>query len=273
MNEFRLRKQFFLIDYLTIITGIIALLCACYLNTTFQKPRLDLSKQDTAINIQTTFLQALSAGHKRLITDLLWVQTLLESDMEHYKGKDLNNWLYIRFNTISVLDPMFYQNYLYGGQFLNVVKDDLEGAKLIYEKGLTKYPDDYDLNFQAGFLYYFEAKEFQRGYELLSQIQNHSRAPRHLSSIVNKLRYHSTGDLESVFPFVYHNWENTKDSYLKNRLRDELYAIRAEIDLTCLNSKKENCRMTDLDGKPYIQKNGEYKASKEFKPFRLRFKD
>jgi tetratricopeptide (TPR) repeat protein len=252
--------------------GFSCLLFACILNTTFEKPRLEISKQETAINIQTTFLQALSAGHKRLITDLLWVQTLLESDMEHYKGKDLNNWLFIRFNTISVLDPKFYENYLYGGQFLNVVKDDLEGAKIMYEKGIKQFPEDYNLNFQAGFLYYFEAGEFKRGLELLSKVENHPKSPRYLSSIINKLRLEVTGDLEAVFSLVFLNWQATKDSYLKDRIKLELYAIRAEIDLKCLNSNGSNCRRLDLDGVPYPYSNGKFNAAKEFRPFRIKTK-
>lgn len=156
MNSNLIRKHFFSNNGLILSAALITLMSACLLNLQNKKPNIVLSKQDTAININTKFLALLSAGHKRLITDTMWIQTLIESDTEHYKKKDLNSWLFIRFNTISVLDPKFYENYSYGGQFLSIVKDDLEGAIYLYEKGLAVYPDDYKLNYDTGFINYFE---------------------------------------------------------------------------------------------------------------------
>lgn len=270
MTQIHLRKSFFENNLTLSFLGLACFISACLLNTNFRRPVLEISKQETAINVQTVFLQALSAGHKRLITDLLWIQTLLESDLEHYKKKDLNNWLFLRFNTISVLDPRFYENYLYGGQFLNVVKDDLEGAKIIYEKGIGQFPNDYRLLYQTGFLYYFEAGELERGLELLSKIERHPQAPVYLPSIINKLRFQVTGDLEAVYQLVYLNWIGTKDKYLKEKIEKDLYAIRAEIDLKCLNSHQSSCNHKDLHGTPYHFDGTTYSATQNFKPFRIK---
>lgn len=242
---------------------------ACYLNFQNKKPNIVVSKQDTAININTQFLMIMSAGHKRLITDLLWIQTLLESDIEQYQHKDLNDWLFLRFNTISVLDPKFYQNYLYGGQFLGIVKDDLEGAKIIYDKGLQQYPDDYQLNFQAGFLYYFEMGDFKNGLKYLSRVESNANAPKYLRSITNKLRFQVDGDLEKIFQLVLINFQTTQDRMLKDRLQNDLYNIRTEIDVKCLNARGKNCNLTDLEGNAYILKDGVYTSVKPFTPFRI----
>jgi tetratricopeptide (TPR) repeat protein len=270
MNSNSLGKQFSYMDLGLVGFGIILWLSACWLNLMQPAPRIELSKQDTALNLNKTFIKFLSAGHRRLFTDLIWVQTLIETDTEHYQKKDLNNWLFLRFDTIADLDPKFYQNYLYGGQFLNIIKDDLEGAKIIYQKGLTQYPDDYNLNFNAGFLYYFEAGDYANGLKYLSQIQDHPRAPFFLKSIIHKLKFEIDGSLEAIYKLVYLNYESTQDPVIKERLRKDLYAIKAELDLNCLNLGKTGCQRTDFDGTPYIYRDGQFSTQKPFSLFRIK---
>lgn len=259
------RNSFFNNNSLILVVATILLISACLLNTQTKRPVISLTKQETAININTKFLSVLSAGHKRLITDLLWIQTLIESDTEHYKKKDLNSWLFLRFNTISILDPRFYENYSYGGQFLAIVKDDLEGADVIYDKGLGFFPDDYPLNFQAGFMNYYEMGNFKKGYLYLSRVVDDPKAPTYLRSIISKIQYEVTGDLSETYKLVQFNYEVAKDENLKLRLGSDLYAIKAEIDLKCLNNQGAECEIRDQDGELY-QKRGDLFYS--VKPFR-----
>lgn len=265
----KLSKYFFSKQNLLLISGVLVFLLAGAFNLKIEKPILQLSKQETALNINKELLVFMSAGNKRLFTDLLWVQTLLESDIEHYAKRDLNNWLFLRFNTISVLDPKFYENYLYGGQFLAIVKDDLEGADVIYTKGLKRYPDDYKLNYNAGFLNYYEIGNFQKGLVHLEKIVDHPRAPIFFKSIVNKLKVSTGVELSEVFKLVVHDYETTLDENLKKRLAADLYAIKAEIDLKCLNNQKGNCSFTDIDGNLYIQKDDQYYSSKSFVRYKI----
>jgi hypothetical protein len=265
------RNSFFTNNTLILITASVSLIVACLINTQTKKPVISISKQESAININTKFLSVLSGGHKRLITDLLWIQTLIESDTEHYKKKDLNSWLFLRFMTISVLDPKFYENYLYGGQFLSIMKDDLEGASYIFDKGLTHYQDDYDLNYNAGFLYYFEMGDYERGLKNIEKIQYHSRAPSFFPSVVNKLKI-ETGvlDLKTILSVVLAQYLSTHDENLKLKFKSDLYAIKAEIDLKCLNSGNENCDRLDSENRNYILSNGKYHSQKSFTPYRLK---
>jgi hypothetical protein len=237
------------------------------------KPVLVISKQDSAININKNLITFLSAGNKRLFADLIWIQTLLESDLEQYEKKDLNNWLYLRFMTVQHLDPYFYENYLYGGQFLSIVKDDLEGAEVLYNLAMLHFSDDYTLNYHAGFMNYFEKGDFKRALFYLEKIQNHKNAPEFLTSIINKLKFGSGTDLESVFKLVKSNFDSTNSPIIKNRLAADLYAIRAQLDLDCLNDKKLNCNFLDYEGNKYLFINGRFKAQKAFLPFAIKIRE
>jgi len=255
--------------YLSLI-AIILISIGNYFHYNSPKKSFELSKQDTAINIDHKLLNIFSAGQNRLIADLIWISTLLDSDNEHYKKKDLNSWMFLRFLSISKLDPKFLKNYQFGGQYLNIIKDDILGAKIIFEKGLSLYPKDYQLNFNAAFLYAFELKEFKRAIELYDYLISTGKAPSYLVSLVNKLKYAQTNDLELALELVQASLSETqKDSSIYNKLLYDYYSIKATIDLECLNNRKTNCNNTDADGYPYVFKDGEYQARKEFSEYKL----
>lgn len=257
-------------NFILPVVGLGFLTIAGTIHHAFRKPLLVIPKQESALNINTNLLVLMSAGNKRLFSDLLWIQTLIESDLDHYKKKDLNSWLYLRFKTIQALDPKFYENYTYGGQFLSIIKDDLEGANDLYAKGLAQYPDDYNLNFQAGFLNYFERKNYALAKIHLEKIVGHPRAPEYLRSIINKLEYSITKDLSAVYELVLINYHQQVDSKLKHRLFRDLYSIRAEIDLDCLNNNLGKCRSVDLDGRPYVKRDGTFFTEKPFVRFGIK---
>lgn len=85
-------------------------------------------------------------GLTNFLADFIWVKTLLESDIEHYKKDDLNSWMYLRFKSIAHLDPWFYTNYIFGSIYLSVIKDDIKGASEFIQRGLEYFPEDKTLN-------------------------------------------------------------------------------------------------------------------------------
>lgn len=235
-----------------------------------QKPILNVSKQESALNLATEIYQYFTFGQRRISADILWIQTLLESDLEHYKQKDLNSWMFHRFHNISILDPKFIHNYWFGGQYLSVIKDDDLGAEKIYTKGLSLYPDDVHLNFYLGAHYINELDEPAKAIPLYEKVIASGRAPFYLPSLVARLKA-GEGGLQESFQIIKDLYESSpKDSPLRERYYNQLYAIKAEIDLNCLNKDKSNCNIKDLNGNNYYKEENIYKASIEWKPFRVK---
>ena len=249
---------------------------AFFLRAHLQLPQINISKQQTAINIDKSLLKIAHLGNQRLFASILWVQTLLESDIEHYKKKDLNSWMFLRFDALTDLDPYFYHAYRYGGQYLSVIKDDALGAQKIYDKGLILFPDDFWLNFYAAFNYYFELNRPQKAIELYSKIafspMTQEYAP-YLPSLLAKLKA-SLGDLPSAFQLLYTAYQQAPDdSVLKKRFHHSLYAIRAELDLQCLNNKQQHCPTHDFNGNPYIKnERNVFEAQENWTPFEIKAK-
>ena len=269
-------KYFFRNNSLLVI-AFTFLLVAVTINRTLIKPSIKVDRQSDAFNFNTSFLKLLSSGNKRIISSTIWIQTLLESDQEKYNRKDYESWMYLRFLTIASLDPRFYENYLYGGMYLSVVKNDLLGAADIFERGLEYYPQDYRLNYYSGFNYFFELGDYEKGFEKLQRIENHPHAPPLLRQIVSKLRFETSGDYEVALQFLKENLKLVKDDMIREKLSKDIYAVAAQRDLECLNEGRKNCSMTDAYGIPYIKdEEGKWKSKVPFNPykiFRPKFKD
>lgn len=240
-----------------------------FLNQSFQYQKITINKQNEAVNINEQFLTISFSSYKRLIADIYWVVTLLESDLEHYKGKDLNNWMFLRFKTISTLDPLFLNNYKFGGQYLSIIKDDQDGAQWLLEKGLSFYPKDYTLIFNTGYLYTFEKENYERAYQLFDIIKDNNKAPSFIKSLMAKIKYGESKDLKLVFEVLTELYNTTEDKYLKQNLFFDRYRVKAEMDLDCLNKNQKNCSLIDLEGNSYFKKNGRYIAKKPFTPYSL----
>ena len=256
--------------FLTLAIAFTFFAAALFINKDLQKPNIQFSKQDSAYNINQDVLRFISIGNKRLISNIIWIQTLLESDQEKYEKNDLTSWMYLRFSTIAALDPKFYENYLYGGMYLSVVKDDLEGAASLLEKGLIYYPNDYQLNYYAGFNYFFEMGDYKKGFEKLQKIENNPQTPLAVKFVISKLRFQNTKDHEVAIRFLKSTYDLTKDPGIRKKIESDIYAIKAEHDLECLNSKREHCEHLDAYGVPYIRKvDGTWQAQQDFKIYKI----
>lgn len=91
-------------------------------------------------------------------------------------------WVYSMLDVISEVQPKFELVYDTGAMFLSVVVDDREGARLIFEKGLLLYPNDWQLSYHAGYHYLWEVQEPKRAAELFHQSVQ-SGAPQWAASL------------------------------------------------------------------------------------------
>ena len=140
-----------------VIIGLI--ISSSVIKNNIKLPELKIDPELDEINFHEDFYKVINLGQKRMISSFLWTHTLLFGDLEHIKEKHNFSWMYYRFNGISLIDPMFYENYFLGGQYIGVVKDDVLGSTKLFKRGLDKFPLDIELNFNLGFNYLFYTKD------------------------------------------------------------------------------------------------------------------
>jgi len=78
-------------------------------------------------------------------------------------------WVYSMLDVMTEIEPRFKLAYDTGATMLSVAVDDREGARRIFEKGLTQYPNDWQLLFRAGYHYVWELQNPKRAAELYTR--------------------------------------------------------------------------------------------------------
>ncbi len=236
-------------------------------------PKLSLKMQQSTINIDDQILRILDMGLHRAIASFLWTETLLRSDIDHYKGKEFNNWMFLRLKTITSLDPYFYQAYLNGGVYLSIVKDDDLGAEYIYDRGLNYYSEKYYLGLNAAFHYLFELDKVQKSIKALEGISENIDKVNYATELLARLKS-TQGDKTDAFNIILRLYNQSEEgSVFKKKYHTFLYSIKAELDLKCLNSKpSSNCSLKDFDGVNYLlnPRSNLWKAKKEWKIFKTK---
>jgi tetratricopeptide (TPR) repeat protein len=254
---------------LTYLLGLFLIIFVGVLNHSLNKPKITVSRSEEAVNFSPIFLKLISFGNQRFFSSILWTHTLLSSDLKYYKENDLSSWMYLRFHTITELDPLFYEAYFYGGQYLSVIKDDVFGAEAIYNKGLKKYPNAYWLIYHTAFNYYFEIGDHDKGIEYFTRLNDHPDRQKNtpqLSTLLATLIGRS-GDLEAANELVIHTYNTTRDPVLKKRLLYLIHSIKVNKDLKCLNERLGDCNTRDPKNDLYILNNSQYKSINTWKDF------
>lgn len=198
-------------------------------------PVIKITKQQSALNFKSLSLSFFSFGNQSMVSSFLWLATMIESDIDHYKAKDGNSWMFSRFDVITDLNPWFYNAYRIGGIYLSVIKDDDIGAKTLLEKGLIRYPDDLRLNYFYGFHCFIELLDYScalKSFEKVLLIPEGRRLySAFLPSIVAKLK---TKDLpkEQAFALI--------DGMKKEYVNDPLVLERLETILKKINNGEKH---------------------------------
>lgn len=249
--------------------GVLA--TASLINNKYPVPKTFISKQDSSTNFKNNLYRYFNFGQKRLLSSLLWISTILESDIDHYKEKNLNSWMYLRFKTISDLEPLFYENYAFSGPYLSVIKDDIEGASDMFKLGLQHYPSDLGILQNAAFHFYFEAHDFKRASEIHKRLIHSPKVSPIIISNLARME-HDSGNLEDAFTILENHYLalSDKESLVGKKIHENLYALRAEIDLECLNEKKMDCRKVDYNNENYLILNGKYTAKNPWTKFKIK---
>jgi hypothetical protein len=235
---------------------------SCYFSFKSPEITVEVSLQDHSMTPRTSIVRHFSLGLKRSIADIIWIHTLMESDTEHYKAKDLRSWMYLRFAAIAELDPRFYENYHYGSQYLMIIKDDLPASEALLREGLRHYPDDVSLNWQLGYLYAIEKNTPLEAMPYLDRIRFNPRRPQMFDSLYTRIASGTLGKKEA-FDYALEVWKShAEGTPIKERLAVMLYTLKASLDLECLNQNRKDCPRDDFDGNPYVYEKGTWRAQK-----------
>jgi len=218
-------------------------------------PILNLTAQKTSLNFKSNVIKIFGLDLKRFFVSIIWINTFIIADTNHTKVSTgfLNDWLYLRFNFITDIIPNLYEAYLYGGQYLSVVKNNPIAAEKLLNKSSNYFKEDYQLNYTRGMNALFDLKDKKLALVSFERMKKSNEFEKYpiLKSIYLKL-LEKTGDYEKLKSY----FVPTKNK----KINMILYNLKTKIDLDCLNNIKYNCDTRDLFGKPYRKRGAKYFA-------------
>jgi hypothetical protein len=219
---------------LTAMALSIAVLIFCF--RAFNKSAID--KTHAAFLIPPSHLKYFSLGYNEIVADGLWLRVI--QDFDHCEGKPGDKrkgavncaamdrgWVYHMLDAVTELAPHFRMPYIHGGTMLSVVLADKEGARLLYDRALVNFPNDWKLEYQAAYHYLYELHEPLKASELLVAAGKDG-APRWVFSLAARLMSEEGKDLlgKSMLESVI---EANPDASFTPRLQQRLDEINQKL--------------------------------------------
>jgi hypothetical protein len=183
----------------------VAFLCSVGLNALIMSFRLDEipSSPKNAERRSPLAHHIFSFGNLPATVDWLLLRFLVDGSIEPVK-KGEHTQVFYNLDLATDLDPLFYEIYLVGSNFLTVIRDDNLGALKLANKGdqfRQKKLSEYPLKFQKGewgghwelslvltYLHLFEFQDLVKGSEVLAEVESMPEAPLYVRLLAKRLK-------------------------------------------------------------------------------------
>lgn len=197
----------------------------------------------------TTQVRYFTFGFNELFSDSYWLRVIQDFDVCVYPKAPpdaprtgLNrtphcelDWAYHMLDVVTELTPRNYIPYAAGGTMLSVVLDDIKGATLIYEKGLARFPTDWQINFQAATHLMTEVGDFTQAAYYYNRAVEHG-APGWVAALSAKL-YDRVGRTELALANLKAQLKRAPDEKFVEPIQKKIYEL--EMKLRAEREKKQ----------------------------------
>jgi hypothetical protein len=156
----------------------------------FQKPQPHKPDRSVRVTLNPEIALHLALGQRLISADFAWLRVIQDFDFKE-SGVINKGWVYRTLDLVTTFDSRFRMPYINGAPTLSVLVHDKEGARLIFEKGIKNFPQDWSLLYRASYHYLYEVHDCKRAAELLNEAGKYG-APKWVANLASKL-YTKTG--------------------------------------------------------------------------------
>jgi tetratricopeptide (TPR) repeat protein len=180
-------------------------------------------KSTPFVALNPEILPHLVLGFRHLAADMLWLRLIQDIDYKS-PGRQEKGWVFQMLDGITRLDPRFRMAYGAGATVLSVLIQDVEGARILFERAAENFPSDWSLLYRGGYHYLYEVRDCKKAAEFFNAAV-FSGAPKWVASLASRL-YQRAGQYEIARSILIDSIERFKGTEIENRLKDRL----AELD-------------------------------------------
>lgn len=142
-----------------------------------------------------------------------------------FQANDVNrcrdqSWVFSMLDAVTTLAPNFRIPYSVGGTLLSVVVRDYGGSSIIFDRGVARFPNDWQLEYKSAFHYLYDIDDKKKAAELLVQAANNG-GPQWLFSLAAKL-YTAEGQAFLAKSVIQQLLDRDPDARFAERLKERL---------------------------------------------------
>lgn len=173
-----------------------------------------------------TFIEQVSLGYNQLAADLTWF-----SAVQYYGGyrQSHHDLAYFKglIDIVTDLDPHFEFPYVFGAVVMSQDMQSTEDAIALLKKGMAHNPTSWKLPFEAGFIYYVDARDPEmaaRYFDLASRLPGGGDRAKRFAAFV----YSQAGHAETSIRMWEELIEQTDEPYMRSLAEHYIEKLRAE---------------------------------------------
>ncbi|MDA3863754.1 MAG: hypothetical protein PF689_07790 [Deltaproteobacteria bacterium] len=193
-----------------------------------------------------------SLGNDRMLADLVWVRSLVYFGTE-INGRRRQTWIFDYMSTVVALDPYFEKAYawagvamIYGGAIID--REAIMQSNYFYEKGIKKFPDNWEMLSSLGFNYAYElkpdSKELEKEYrqKAIRYFLKASKSPDAPSYVKSMAAAQLTkeGMRRMAVEFLKSSFVNAADAQEEEMLENRMKKVMNLKDIKKIKAEKEN---------------------------------
>ncbi len=200
----------------------------------------------TSVNM----MKRASLGFEGLMACIYWTRTVQYFGHRHYSREHSYNELAPLLEITTALDPKLYPAYQFGATFLAPAPPNGAGqperAIRLMEYGIQHNPDNWNLYYNLGFVYYTELKDYQHAAEIFARGSQIPNAHPFMKILAAQMAQHAQ-DFATARLLWSAAYQSTKEENIRQNALEHLRAIQVDEDVT--NLQNAVTRFTEANGR------------------------
>jgi tetratricopeptide (TPR) repeat protein len=144
-------------------------------------------KEEVRFVPQKEVVEILSLDHRGFAADMLLIQAILHTGSLMWKPVSHqfdSEWSYQLMDTLTSIDPRYLTAYLFCGMGLVHGPKDVALARPLLERGMTYFPQNWELPFWIGYNYYVYFEDYEQAGEYFWRAAHCPGAPNSFLSLM-----------------------------------------------------------------------------------------
>ncbi len=180
-----------------------------------------------------------SMGFDGLMACIYWTRTVQYFGHRHFDEAHTYNELAPLLEITTALDPHLIPAYQFGASFLapdppNGAGEPLRAIKLM-EYGIRNNPDNWELYYNLGFVYYTQLKDYRSAGEVFARGSQVPNAHPFMKILAAQMAMHA-GDFATARMLWSATYETSHEANIRQNALEHLRAIKVDEDITNLEA-------------------------------------